>query len=52
MSEKYHDLGKMSFQEKAVSFLFFVVVVLWLTRKPGFTKGWYDFLYPHHTGSA
>lgn len=44
MVQKYHDLGKMTFHEKAVSCMFVIVVVLWVTRKPGFVKGWHDLL--------
>ncbi|XP_038055633.1 solute carrier family 13 member 5-like [Patiria miniata] len=38
--EAYNDLGPMSFAEKGVLSHFILLIVLWVTRKPGFVTGW------------
>ncbi|XP_036623978.1 solute carrier family 13 member 2 [Trichosurus vulpecula] len=45
-------LGPMSFAEKAVTFLFILLVVLWFTREPGFFRGWGNLLFPNHEGES
>ncbi|XP_011495412.1 PREDICTED: protein I'm not dead yet-like, partial [Ceratosolen solmsi marchali] len=44
IEEKYNSLGKMSWHEHAVSFLFFLCALLWFFRKPGFIMGWSDLI--------
>lgn len=43
-------LGPMSFAEKAVTFLFVLLVVLWFTREPGFFPGWGDTAFANKKG--
>ncbi|XP_068945918.1 solute carrier family 13 member 2 [Petaurus breviceps papuanus] len=45
-------LGPMSFAEKAVTFLFLLLVVLWFTREPGFFSGWGNVAFPNHKGES
>lgn len=40
IAKKHDELGAMTFQEKAVSFLFAVLVMLWIFRDPHFVTGW------------
>uniref|UniRef100_H2YIN3 Citrate transporter-like domain-containing protein n=1 Tax=Ciona savignyi TaxID=51511 RepID=H2YIN3_CIOSA len=37
---QYEELGAMSFAEKSVLGLFITLALLWLTRDPGFVRGW------------
>ncbi|XP_070763059.1 solute carrier family 13 member 1 [Enoplosus armatus] len=41
-------LGPMSSQEIVTGVVFLVMVLLWLTRSPGFMLGWAS-LFPHHS---
>ncbi|XP_022086475.1 solute carrier family 13 member 5-like [Acanthaster planci] len=43
--QAYKDLGPMSFAEKGVLAHFILLVVLWISRKPGFVTGW-SVLFP------
>lgn len=36
------ELGSMTYEEKSVSIVFFVLVMAWFFRAPGFMKGWGD----------
>ncbi|XP_006532711.1 solute carrier family 13 member 2 isoform X3 [Mus musculus] len=45
-------LGPMSFAEKAVTFLFVLLVVLWFTREPGFFPGWGDTAFANKKGQS
>ncbi|XP_022086476.1 solute carrier family 13 member 5-like [Acanthaster planci] len=38
--QAYKDLGPMSFAEKGVLGHFILLIVLWISRKPGFVTGW------------
>ncbi|XP_069018338.1 solute carrier family 13 member 1 [Embiotoca jacksoni] len=49
IEDEYRSLGAMSSQEIFTGVLFLVMVVLWLTRSPGFMPGWAS-LFPHHLG--
>ena len=44
LANKQHELGKMDYYESSVLGLFAALVLLWMTRSPGFTKGWGDVL--------
>ena len=46
LKTRYAELGPMSRHEYSVLFLFILLVVLWLTRSPGFVSGWADVLPP------
>ncbi|KAF7697309.1 solute carrier family 13 member 5a [Silurus meridionalis] len=43
--EEYRSLGPMSFGEISVMMLFFLLVVLWFSRDPGFVSGWATHLF-------
>ncbi|XP_037665960.1 solute carrier family 13 member 2 isoform X2 [Choloepus didactylus] len=45
-------LGPMSFAEKAVSILFFILVLLWFTREPGFFPGWGNLAFSNDKGKS
>lgn len=45
-------LGSMTFAETAVSVLFFLLVVLWFTREPGFFTGWGNLAFPNSKGES
>ncbi|KAG8520154.1 Solute carrier family 13 member 2 [Galemys pyrenaicus] len=45
-------LGPMTFAEKAVSFLFVLLVVLWFTREPGFFTGWGNLAFANEKGES
>ncbi|XP_072495868.1 solute carrier family 13 member 2 isoform X2 [Notamacropus eugenii] len=49
---EHKKLGPMSFAEKAVSFLFVLLVVLWFTREPGFFHGWGNAAFPNDKGES
>ncbi|XP_072290996.1 solute carrier family 13 member 1 [Eucyclogobius newberryi] len=49
LEEEYKALGPMSSQEIFTSVVFITMVVLWLTRAPGFIPGWAS-LFPQHSG--
>ena len=34
------ELGSMTYEEKSVSVVFFVLIMLWFFRAPGFIDGW------------
>ncbi|CAL1267646.1 unnamed protein product [Larinioides sclopetarius] len=40
IDKKYEELGPMTFQEKGVAVLFFLLVMLWIFRDPHFIAGW------------
>ncbi|XP_035229237.1 solute carrier family 13 member 5-like isoform X2 [Stegodyphus dumicola] len=40
IAKKHEELGPMTFQEKAVSVLFLLLVMLWIFRDPHFISGW------------
>ena len=37
---RYGELGGMTRHEKSVLAMFFVLLILWMTRAPGFVSGW------------
>ncbi|GFT46583.1 hypothetical protein NPIL_487991 [Nephila pilipes] len=43
IKKKHEELGPMTFQEKAVAVLFFLLVMLWIFRNPHFISGWGKF---------
>ncbi|XP_022086477.1 solute carrier family 13 member 5-like [Acanthaster planci] len=43
--QAYKDLGPMSFAEKGALAHFILLIVLWISRKPGFVTGW-SVLFP------
>ncbi|XP_022620255.1 solute carrier family 13 member 1 [Seriola dumerili] len=49
IEDEYKSLGPMSSQEIFTAVVFLVMVLLWLTRSPGFMPGWAS-LFPHHLG--
>ncbi|XP_071316272.1 solute carrier family 13 member 1 isoform X2 [Trachinotus anak] len=49
IEEEHKSLGPMSSQEIFTAVVFLVMVLLWLTRSPGFMPGWAS-LFPHHSG--
>ncbi|KAM7002338.1 solute carrier family 13 member 1 [Tautogolabrus adspersus] len=49
IEEEYRSLGSMSPQEIFTGSVFLLMVLLWLTRSPGFIPGWAS-LFPHHSG--
>ena len=49
---RYTELGRMTGHEYAVLALFLLLVVLWLTRSPGFVPGWADLLPQGGVGDA
>ncbi|KAM8751155.1 solute carrier family 13 member 1 [Acanthopagrus schlegelii] len=48
IEKQYRSLGPMSSQEMFTGGVFLVMVLLWLTRSPGFMPGWSSLL-PHHS---
>ncbi|XP_023349618.1 solute carrier family 13 member 5 isoform X3 [Eurytemora carolleeae] len=52
LTSRYKDLGSMSRHEYSVLGLFLLLVVLWLTRSPGFMTGWADLLPPGVTDAT
>ena len=52
LHSRYAELGKMTGHEYAVLALFLLLVVLWLTRSPGFVPGWADMLPQPGVGDA
>ncbi|XP_042266729.1 solute carrier family 13 member 1 isoform X1 [Thunnus maccoyii] len=49
IEDEYRALGPMSSQEIITQLVFLLMVLLWLTRAPGFIPGWAS-LFPHHSG--
>ncbi|XP_038157072.1 solute carrier family 13 member 1 isoform X1 [Cyprinodon tularosa] len=49
IEEEYRSLGAMRPQEIFTGLVFLLMVLLWLTRSPGFMPGWAS-LFPHHPG--
>nr|XP_046249025.1 solute carrier family 13 member 1 [Scatophagus argus] len=49
IEDEYKRLGPMSCQEVFTAVVFLLMVLLWLTRSPGFIPGWAS-LFPHHSG--
>jgi len=43
LAEKYRGLGSIKYEEMSVLVVFLLQVGLWLTRQPGFARGWGDF---------
>nr|XP_057942254.1 solute carrier family 13 member 1 [Doryrhamphus excisus] len=50
IKDEYRTLGPMSCQEVFTLVVFLLMVLLWLTRSPGFIAGWSSF-FPHHSDS-
>ncbi|XP_035499407.2 solute carrier family 13 member 1 [Scophthalmus maximus] len=48
IEDDYKFLGPMSSQEIFTAVVFLMMVLLWLTRSPGFMSGWAS-LFPHHS---
>ncbi|XP_061578206.1 solute carrier family 13 member 1 [Cololabis saira] len=48
IDDEYNSLGPMSSQEIFTGVVFVFMVLLWLTRSPGFIPGWASF-FPHDT---
>lgn len=40
ITEKYNELGPITFHEMAVCFLFILLILLWMFRDPQFVTGW------------
>ncbi|CAK6974700.1 solute carrier family 13 member 1 isoform X2 [Scomber scombrus] len=49
IEDEYRALGPMSPQEIFTLIVFLLMVLLWLSRAPGFIPGW-STLFPHHSG--
>ncbi|XP_060932952.1 solute carrier family 13 member 1 [Limanda limanda] len=49
IEDEYKLLGPMSSQEIVTAVVFLLMVLLWLTRSPGFMPCWAS-LFPHHSG--
>ncbi|XP_029378217.1 solute carrier family 13 member 1 [Echeneis naucrates] len=49
IEDEYNSLGPIRPQEVFTAVLFLVLVLLWLTRSPGFMPGWSS-LFPDHSG--
>ncbi|KAG7521873.1 solute carrier family 13 member 1 [Solea senegalensis] len=49
IENEFKSLGPMSSQEIVTGVVFLVMVLLWLTRSPGFVPGWAS-LFPDHLG--
>ena len=45
VKQEYKNLGSMSFAEVSVLVLFVLLVLLWVTREPGFMPGWGSTLF-------
>ncbi|XP_029468233.1 solute carrier family 13 member 5-like isoform X3 [Rhinatrema bivittatum] len=45
IKEEHRKLGPISFAEFNVLTLFTLLIILWLTREPGFVSGWASFLF-------
>ena len=45
LQSRYNDLGPMSRHEKSVLGIFIILVILWMSRSPGFVTGW-EVLFP------
>ncbi|XP_012413569.1 solute carrier family 13 member 2-like [Trichechus manatus latirostris] len=45
-------LGPMTFAEKAITFFFVTLVLLWFTREPGFFLGWGNLAFPNAEGES
>ncbi|XP_011358377.1 solute carrier family 13 member 2 [Pteropus vampyrus] len=52
IQREHRQLGPMTFAEKAVTFLFLVLVLLWFTRKPGFYRGWGELIFTDADGTS
>ncbi|XP_072241373.1 solute carrier family 13 member 1 [Leuresthes tenuis] len=48
IQDEYKSLGPMSSQEIFTGMVFLLMVLLWLTRSPGFMPGWVS-LFPNHS---
>jgi di/tricarboxylate transporter len=44
IAQKRQDLGKISHKEKSVGAVFWILVLLWFFRSPGFMSGWGDLI--------
>ncbi|XP_042563340.1 solute carrier family 13 member 1 [Clupea harengus] len=51
LREEYNSLGPIRRQEIISMVIFFIMVVLWFTREPGFMPGWAA-LFPDYAGYA
>ncbi|XP_044739413.1 protein I'm not dead yet-like [Chrysoperla carnea] len=52
LKEKFNDLGRLSWHESWVLFLFIMVILLWLFRDPGLFKGWKEIGMGTEVGDA
>ncbi|CAH1177030.1 unnamed protein product [Phaedon cochleariae] len=52
MDQQLHELGRMSFHEICVGICFVLVVLLWFFKRPGFMKGWTEYITDTNTGDA
>jgi di/tricarboxylate transporter len=52
LREKYNALGRMTFHETAVFFLFIAIVLLWLFREPKFISGWAEHISSTDVGDS
>ena len=46
LETRYAELGEMTRHERSVLVLFLTLVLLWMTRSPGFAPGWETFFTP------
>jgi sodium-dependent dicarboxylate transporter 2/3/5 len=44
LSEKLHEMGRLSNHEVMVGIMFVFAVMLWFLRRPGFMKGWPEYI--------
>ncbi|XP_055861524.1 Na(+)/citrate cotransporter-like [Biomphalaria glabrata] len=48
LQQEYKKMGSMSFAEISVTVLFVILALLWITRSPGFIKGWSVLFLPDY----
>ena len=51
LQSRYDELGSVTRHEKSVLVMFIVLVILWMTRSPGFVSGWGE-LFPSGVSDA
>ena len=51
LQSRYDELGSITRHEKSVLVMFIILVLLWMTRSPGFVSGWGE-LFPAGVADA
>ncbi|CAH1382338.1 unnamed protein product [Tenebrio molitor] len=52
LSDKLHEMGRLSNHEVMVGIMFVFAVMLWFLRRPGFMKGWPEYITDTTVGDA